>query len=204
MFIFTGRDSASAARQHPKPRNRYARSSTTSVTQLLSSSCTSLFQKLGLGLPTTAEVVASPPPRNKKTESKGRGSLLLGEKAYPYVSSEGGGKRRQVERRGSATSRGGGGSREESDPAISEREAKRKEIQSLIMKYTALEDSRRRGSVKASAADVIASKYRKNRAKAPDAVVSFQGGGGFREKGEGFNIFIYLFNGINGYTQLER
>ncbi|XP_032687860.1 uncharacterized protein LOC116852012 isoform X2 [Odontomachus brunneus] len=45
MFIFAPRDTMSTSRQDSRARNRYARSST-SVTQMLSDSCTSLLQKL--------------------------------------------------------------------------------------------------------------------------------------------------------------
>ena len=48
------------------------------------------------------------------------------------------------------------------DPAILEREAKRKEIQSLIQKYAALDDIYGKGS---TTADAIASKYQKSRNK---------------------------------------
>ncbi|XP_011303077.1 dual specificity protein kinase CLK2 isoform X2 [Fopius arisanus] len=56
------------------------------------------------------------------------------------------------------------------DEAITEREAKRKEIQGLIMKYSAIEEAYGKvggpnGEVKPSAADIIASKYQKNTAK---------------------------------------
>lgn len=57
---------------------------------------------------------------------------------------------------------------DDTDPAIVEREAKRKEIQSLIMKYAAMEDTYSQlaagGQVKMrpSTADIIASKYRKD------------------------------------------
>lgn len=53
------------------------------------------------------------------------------------------------------------------DEAISEREAKRKEIQTLIMKYAAIDEaygnaSANGGEQKPSAADIIASKYQRN------------------------------------------
>ncbi|KAI4497798.1 hypothetical protein M0802_007124 [Mischocyttarus mexicanus] len=58
---------------------------------------------------------------------------------------------------------------EEIDPAISERAAKRKEIQSLIMKYAAMDEAFSeiattggQGNAKPSTADIIASKYKKN------------------------------------------
>ncbi|XP_066595740.1 dual specificity protein kinase CLK1 isoform X2 [Prorops nasuta] len=55
----------------------------------------------------------------------------------------------------------------ETDPVILEREAKRKEIQSLIMKYAAIEEnhaaSRKDADVKPSTADMIASKYQKGK-----------------------------------------
>nr|KAF7432021.1 hypothetical protein H0235_004945 [Vespula pensylvanica] len=58
---------------------------------------------------------------------------------------------------------------EEVDPAISERAAKRKEIQSLIMKYAAMDEAYSelatgggQGNAKPSTTDIIASKYKKN------------------------------------------
>lgn len=66
---------------------------------------------------------------------------------------------------------------EDVDPAISEREAKRKEIQSLILKYSALEEAYEKasgananGAGKPSAAEIIANKYRKG-----DRLKSLQG-----------------------------
>ncbi|XP_015180972.1 PREDICTED: dual specificity protein kinase CLK3 isoform X2 [Polistes dominula] len=58
---------------------------------------------------------------------------------------------------------------EEVDPAISERAARRKEIQSLIMKYAAMDEAFSeiaatggQGNAKPSTTDIIASKYKKN------------------------------------------
>lgn len=69
------------------------------------------------------------------------------------------------------------------DEAITEREAKRKEIQGLIMKYAAIEEAyaKNGGEGKPSAADIIASKYQKKCTVADgvvdeSAIVSCRGG----------------------------
>ncbi|XP_012283053.1 dual specificity protein kinase CLK2 isoform X1 [Orussus abietinus] len=62
------------------------------------------------------------------------------------------------------------------DPALAEREARRKEIRGLILKYAALEDALARPGAerpaKPSAADVIASKYRRIAAAAATATAT--------------------------------
>ncbi|KAK2588301.1 hypothetical protein KPH14_004319 [Odynerus spinipes] len=67
-----------------------------------------------------------------------------------------------------ATNNNNNNNNEEVDPAISERAAKRKEIQSLIMKYAAMDEAYSelatggQGNAKPSTTDIIASKYKKN------------------------------------------
>ena len=74
MFIFAPRDNMSTTRQDSAPRrNRYSRSSTTSVTQLLSDSCSSLLQRLTTrvrGPSTTAERTDPIPSRKTPVLSR--------------------------------------------------------------------------------------------------------------------------------------
>lgn len=68
MFIFTPRNNMSTTRPDSTPRrNRYSRSSTTSVTQLLSDSCSSLLQRLTTRVrgPSTAAERSDPIPTRK-------------------------------------------------------------------------------------------------------------------------------------------
>ncbi|XP_015116499.1 dual specificity protein kinase CLK2 isoform X1 [Diachasma alloeum] len=293
MFAFTPRENSSSSRQpSTSRRNRYTRSSTASVTQLLSDSCSNLLQRLTTrvrGPSTTVDrqsTVArspvrptrdlgttrsrledkyqsildryskrkdgdtvnnnykrsntrnnnevyvkdelSPFTREEKTlepEPKPR-SVVLTEKAYPYVSTSGvkrektpgyhrhdrsnhlttesikrygrhksgqtenrsrkvrplhrSGKSEQLEgtfgrpKRRESEDCNGDSDRTPTqripdtieDEAITEREAKRKEIQGLIMKYSAIDEAYGKvgganGEAKPSAADIIASKYQK-------------------------------------------